>query len=80
MLRNTQAARKVSVGDVPTRTSDKDTAHHDNRVLVERPFANAFLQTVPGLWAMRMFAALRGTNIPVSEGEWQAMRRFLDEV
>lgn len=49
-----------------------------DQLLLDRPLSKTFLQADPDLWGLRIITFPRGTNFPVSDTEWNAIKRWLD--
>jgi 5-methylcytosine-specific restriction enzyme B len=49
-----------------------------DRVL-EPPLLKVFLQADPLLWDLRILRCARGTNFPVSRGEWEVLQEWLED-
>ena len=47
-------------------------------VFLERPLLKAFLQLDPTLWDLQIIRNPRGTNFPVTDSEWAAVKLWLD--
>lgn len=49
------------------------------KVFLSKPLYRDFLQCDPELWNLAIFAQPIGTNFPVDEDEWQAIKSWLED-
>lgn len=49
-----------------------------DQTFVKQPLLKTFLQCDPELWELSIFANPRGTNFKVDEGEWAAIRAWIE--
>lgn len=51
-----------------------------DEVFLDNPLLRKYIRCDPALWNLQILRQPRGTNFPVSEEEWFAIRMWLDEV
>ena len=49
-----------------------------DRTFLDRPLLRDFIQCDPALWNLSILQQPRGTNFPVREAEWLALRDWFD--
>lgn len=49
------------------------------RVLLDRPLLKDFIACDPDLWNLAILRQPRGTNFPVTDAEWRALRGWLED-